>query len=149
MVPDSGINMEGHFAGLLLVYFLIVLFCFFASFNIHSFYFVFIRVFGSVCVLVWGTFFYLGLSTSYVQVYHIWNYNNLVDILPDQYIVAGHSRTRANHSLKFRQLPARTNCFKFSFILFPLSSRLQALTKVGYTMAKAVPVGVKPRGPLR
>ena len=83
--------------------------------------------------------------------------NNLVDILPDQYITAGHSRTRANHSLKFQQIPARTNCFKVSFFshrLFQLGilcqpialtpslasfkgrlgsypSRLQSLTKVG------------------
>ena len=43
---------------------------------------------------------------------------NLVDIFSDQYITAGHSTTRANHSLKFRQIPARTNCFKFR-VFFP------------------------------
>ena len=72
VVPDSEIKMEGHFAGLLLVSFPIVLLCFFASFYIHSFYFVFIRAIGSVYVLVWGTFISPGLPSSYVPDYHTW-----------------------------------------------------------------------------
>ena len=39
----------------------------------------------------------------------------------DQYIMAGLFRTTANHSLKFWQIPAKTNCFKFFFFFHGLS----------------------------
>ncbi|KAL8579161.1 hypothetical protein ACOMHN_010745 [Nucella lapillus] len=41
--------------------------------------------------------------------------NNQIDIPPDPYLTPGSSRTRSNHSQKFRHVPARTNVFKFSF----------------------------------
>ena len=41
--------------------------------------------------------------------------HNEVDIQADPYLTLGYSRTRSNHSYKYRQYQPRTQCFKFSF----------------------------------
>ena len=44
--------------------------------------------------------------------------NNLVHITPDWYITAGASSTKTSYLLKFKCILARTNSFKFFFLLF-------------------------------
>ena len=46
--------------------------------------------------------------------------NNSVDILPDQYITAGHSRTRANHDCHFRKPTINFITFHLQFVKRPL-----------------------------
>ena len=41
--------------------------------------------------------------------------NNHADIAHDQFLSPALSKTRSNHSLKFRQILARTNVWKFIF----------------------------------
>ena len=64
--------------------------------------------------------------------------NNLVDIHPETYLSRTSSRTRANHSLKFRQISTKKDYFKFSFFprTIPVWNSLPAVVAEAPSLAQ-------------
>ena len=70
--------------------------------------------------LVWETLESRRTKNQLIMFFKI--VHGLVDIPADKYLTPASTRTRSRHSLKYRQIPASSDCYKHSF--FPQTVRL-------------------------